>query len=154
VNISDTGVGIDSGLFTKFATKSTSGTGLGLFISKSIVEAHGGRIWGKNNYPEGKGATFGFSLALHQRFDNIIGVIVVVGFRLESLYHFLSFFRFRLSRNRHLENEELLVGFGKTRLKTIEEEYQDLSYFALASGSTGAGMIDHCFENRLRVFTS
>ncbi|HET7389661.1 MAG TPA: ATP-binding protein [Nitrososphaeraceae archaeon] len=52
-------------LFTKFVTKSTAGTGLGLFISKSIIEAHGGKIWGKNNYPEGKGATFGFSLPLH-----------------------------------------------------------------------------------------
>ena len=71
VSISDTGSGIDSEilpkLFTKFATKSTLGTGLGLFISKSIIDAHGGRIWGKNNYPEGKGATFGFSLPLHDR---------------------------------------------------------------------------------------
>ena len=65
----DTGPGIDSQilprLFTKFATKSTTGTGLGLFISKSIIDAHGGKIWGKNNYPEVKGATFGFSLPLH-----------------------------------------------------------------------------------------
>jgi signal transduction histidine kinase len=73
VSISDTGSGIDSEilpiLFTKFATKSTMGTGLGLFISKSIIDAHGGKIWGKNNYPEGKGATFGFSLPYHnQRF--------------------------------------------------------------------------------------
>src|SRR5919109_1292110 len=48
VNIKDTGVGIDSEilprLFTKFASKSFEGTGLGLFISKSIIEAHGGRI--------------------------------------------------------------------------------------------------------------
>jgi two-component system, OmpR family, sensor histidine kinase VicK len=68
VSISDTGPGIDSEilprLFMKFATKSSTGTGLGLFISKSIIEAHGGKIWGKNNYPEGKGATFGFSLPL------------------------------------------------------------------------------------------
>jgi two-component system, OmpR family, sensor histidine kinase VicK len=66
VNITDTGSGIDSEilprLFTKFATKSKTGTGLGLFISKSIIDAHGGKIWGKNNYPDGKGATFGFSL--------------------------------------------------------------------------------------------
>ena len=48
-------------LFTKFSTKSDSGTGLGLFISKSIVEAHGGRIWAENN-PDGNGATFSFSL--------------------------------------------------------------------------------------------
>jgi two-component system, OmpR family, sensor histidine kinase VicK len=71
VSINDTGSGIDSEilpkLFTKFATtptKSISGTGLGLFISKSIIEAHGGRIWGMNNYPSGKGATFGFSLPI------------------------------------------------------------------------------------------
>ncbi|HXX98574.1 MAG TPA: HAMP domain-containing sensor histidine kinase, partial [Candidatus Bathyarchaeia archaeon] len=68
VSISDTGSGIDSEilpkLFMKFATKSKMGTGLGLFISKSIIDAHGGKIWGKNNYPEGKGATFGFSLPL------------------------------------------------------------------------------------------
>jgi signal transduction histidine kinase len=51
-------------LFTKFATKSTTITGLGLYISNSIVEAHGGKIWGKNNYPKGQGATFGFSLPL------------------------------------------------------------------------------------------
>ena len=74
VSITDTGPGIDSEilprLFTKFATKSRTGTGLGLFISKSIIDAHGGKIWGKNNYPEGKGATFGFNLPLHnQRFD-------------------------------------------------------------------------------------
>jgi signal transduction histidine kinase len=70
VNITDTGSGIDPEisprLFSKFATKSTTGTGLGLFISKSIIEAHGGKIWGKNNYPKGKGATFGFSLPLPQ----------------------------------------------------------------------------------------
>ena len=69
VSITDTGPGIDSEilprLFTKFATKSTTGTGLGLFISKSIIEAHSGKIWGKNN-PR-KGATFGFSLPLHNQ---------------------------------------------------------------------------------------
>ena len=71
VSVSDNGPGIDSDilpkLFTKFATKSDTGTGLGLFISKSIIQAHGGRIWGKNNYPEGKGATFAFSLPRAQR---------------------------------------------------------------------------------------
>jgi signal transduction histidine kinase len=52
-------------LFSKFATNSQKGTGLGLYISKSIVEAHGGKIWAKNNEDE-KGATFGFSLPLNQ----------------------------------------------------------------------------------------
>ena len=52
-------------LFAKFATKShhqtLEGIGLGLFICKSIMEAHGGRIWADNN-KDGKGATFTFSL--------------------------------------------------------------------------------------------
>jgi len=65
ISVKDNGQGIDSDilpkLFTKFATKSFSGTGLGLYISKSIVEAHGGRIWAQNN-SDGKGATFSFSL--------------------------------------------------------------------------------------------
>ena len=71
VSVNDTGSGIDSEilpkLFTRFATTSTkskTSTGLGLFISKNIIETHGGRIWGKNNYPAGKGTTFGFSLPL------------------------------------------------------------------------------------------
>ena len=67
VNVKDTGQGIDIGilprLFTKFASKSYHGTGLGLFISKGIVEAHCGRIWAENN-PDGRGATFSFSLPI------------------------------------------------------------------------------------------
>ena len=65
VTISDTGSGIDSQviskLFSKFATTSFTGTGLGLYISKGIIEAHGGRIWAENN-SNGIGATFSFSL--------------------------------------------------------------------------------------------
>ena len=68
VKIKDTGSGIDEEilprLFSKFATKSDhKGTGLGLFISKSIVEAHGGRIWAENN-KDGRGATFAFSIPI------------------------------------------------------------------------------------------
>jgi signal transduction histidine kinase len=67
VSVKDNGRGIDPEilpkLFTKFATKSSSGTGLGLFISKSIIEAHGGKIWTENN-SDGKGATFSFSLPI------------------------------------------------------------------------------------------
>jgi signal transduction histidine kinase len=70
VSVKDTGEGIDHEilprLFSKFATKSYHGTGLGLFISKSIVQAHSGRIWAENN-TDGKGATFYFSLPLSNR---------------------------------------------------------------------------------------
>jgi two-component system, OmpR family, sensor histidine kinase VicK len=74
VKIKDTGSGIAPEiiprLFTKFATKSDEGTGLGLFISKAIVEAHGGRIWAENNEEGEKrtgGSTFTFSLALTKK---------------------------------------------------------------------------------------
>jgi signal transduction histidine kinase len=67
VSVKDSGEGIDSAimprLFTKFASKSFEGTGLGLYISKNIVEGHGGRIWAENN-SNGKGATFSFSLPI------------------------------------------------------------------------------------------
>lgn len=67
VSVKDTGTGIDpeilSDLFTKFRTKSSSGAGLGLFISKSIIEAHGGNIWAESN-STGNGATFTFALPL------------------------------------------------------------------------------------------
>ena len=73
VSIKDNGQGIDPEimpkLFTKFATKSEiGGTGLGLFISKSIVEAHGGKIWAENN-KDTKGATFSFNLPLANNND-------------------------------------------------------------------------------------
>jgi signal transduction histidine kinase len=69
VSVKDTGVGIDAelspNLFKKFTSKSFQGTGLGLFISKNIIEAHGGKIWAENN-PDGKGATFTFTLPIRE----------------------------------------------------------------------------------------
>ena len=68
ISVEDTGSGIDSEifpkLFTKFTSKSFSGTGLGLYISKSTIESHGGKIWAENNKDDKGGATFCFSLPL------------------------------------------------------------------------------------------
>jgi signal transduction histidine kinase len=73
VNVCDSGSGVDPEimpkLFTKFSSKSFSGTGLGLYICKNIIEAHGGGIWAENN-KDGKGATFSFTLPT----GNAIGV--------------------------------------------------------------------------------
>ena len=70
VSVRDTGLGIDPEilprLFSKFASKSENGTGLGLFISRSIIEAHGGKIWADNNGTE-RGATFTFCIPLGVR---------------------------------------------------------------------------------------
>jgi signal transduction histidine kinase len=67
VSVRDSGSGIAPeiypNLFTKFATKSEKGTGLGLFLAKNIVESHGGNIWAENN-SDGKGATFAFSIPI------------------------------------------------------------------------------------------
>jgi signal transduction histidine kinase len=63
VSIKDTGPGLSpaivSNLFSKFVSTDSGGTGLGLFVSRNIVEAHGGRIWAENN-ADRKGATFSF----------------------------------------------------------------------------------------------
>jgi signal transduction histidine kinase len=70
VSVKDTGAGIHPEilprLFSKFVTTSYKGTGLGLFICKSIIESHGGRIWAKNN-PDGKGAEFYLQLPTIKR---------------------------------------------------------------------------------------
>jgi two-component system, OmpR family, sensor histidine kinase VicK len=66
ISVKDMGPGIDpeisTKLFTKFASKSNIGIGLGLFISKAIIEAHGGKIWAENN--SDLGATFSFSIPM------------------------------------------------------------------------------------------
>jgi len=71
VTVRDTGEGIDPKiqprLFSKFATSSIQGTGLGLYISKSIVEAHGGSMWAENKRDRRGGATFYFSLPVIDR---------------------------------------------------------------------------------------
>jgi len=68
ISIKDGGTGIDPDiqdkLFSKFATKSDTGSGLGLYISKGIVEAHGGKMWAENNTDGKKGVTFSFSLPI------------------------------------------------------------------------------------------
>jgi signal transduction histidine kinase len=68
ITVKDRGIGIDMSinekLFSKFVTTSDGGTGLGLYVSKSLVEAHGGRIWAYNNDNE-HGATFCFTLPLN-----------------------------------------------------------------------------------------
>ncbi len=70
ISVEDTGSGIHPEifprLFCKFATKSDKGTGLGLYISKNIIDAHGGQIWAQNN-SSGSGATFFFSLPLGKK---------------------------------------------------------------------------------------
>ena len=76
IGVKDTGTGIESDilprLFSKFTTKSFSGIGLGLFICKSIVEAHGGKIWAENNNRHGeKGASFYFTLQTINRPQNV-----------------------------------------------------------------------------------
>lgn len=67
VSITDTGLGIDEKvrpkLFTKYATSSYNGTGLGLYICKNIIEAHDGKIWAKNNMNK-NGATFSFRIPI------------------------------------------------------------------------------------------
>jgi signal transduction histidine kinase len=77
ISIRDTGTGILEEiypkLFTKFATKSITGTGLGLYISKSIIEAHGGQIWAENNDKD-KGAKFSLKLPLIER-ENIREIV-------------------------------------------------------------------------------
>ncbi|MGH9983273.1 MAG: ATP-binding protein [Nitrososphaeraceae archaeon] len=71
VTVRDTGMGINPEilprLFSKFVTGSQKGTGLGLFISKSIIEAHRGRIWAKNNDLDGQGTIFCFTLPLETK---------------------------------------------------------------------------------------
>ncbi len=73
ISIKDTGIGISKEifprLFTKFATTSITGTGLGLYISKNIVEAHGGKIRAENN-TNGKGASFTLTLPLRKKENN------------------------------------------------------------------------------------
>ena len=72
ISIRDRGMGINPNvqekLFSKFVTTSETGSGLGLFISKGIVEAHGGKMWAENN-ADGKGATFAFSLPLSKEHE-------------------------------------------------------------------------------------
>jgi signal transduction histidine kinase len=78
--VEDKGIGIPDGLighvFDKFyrshrTSKSVGGTGLGLFISKTVIEAHGGQIWVKSK--EGEGTTFGFTVPTYDSIASSVG---------------------------------------------------------------------------------
>ena len=83
VKVKETGAGINPEilprLFSKFASKSFEGTGLGLFICKSIVEAHDGKIWAENNNnintQRERGGTFSFTLPTINRQQNVKVVV-------------------------------------------------------------------------------
>jgi signal transduction histidine kinase len=85
VYVKNTGAGIDAEilprLFSKFATKSFEGTGLGLFISKKIIESHDGKIWAEND-PDRKGAAFTFSLPLLINQERIIGFLFLISYQI------------------------------------------------------------------------
>jgi two-component system sensor kinase FixL len=70
VSIKDSGVGIPAQdmpkLFTHFFTSKPDGLGMGLSISRSIIEMHGGRLIAENN-PGGAGATFSFTIPVDKR---------------------------------------------------------------------------------------
>jgi len=72
ISVKDNGIGIDKDilplLFTKFASKLFQETGLGLYICKNIIEAHGGKIWAKNNKCQ-KGSTVSFSLPVENKYN-------------------------------------------------------------------------------------
>jgi signal transduction histidine kinase len=67
ISVNDTGVGLPPGkaeqIFESFFTTKPQGSGMGLAISRSIVESHGGRLWATPN--DGRGATFYFTLPAH-----------------------------------------------------------------------------------------
>ena len=93
VSVTDTGQGIDPEimprLFTKFATKSIVGTGLGLYISKRIIEAHGGKMWAENN-SDGIGATFSFTLPQitpQETIDTVSTMDIEEGRKKRSIYY-------------------------------------------------------------------
>lgn len=74
VSVTDNGKGIDPKiipiLFSKFVTKSDKGTGLGLYICKGIIEAHGGKIWAENMLEKQQGAKFCFSIPIQSNIDS------------------------------------------------------------------------------------
>ena len=93
ISVTDTGQGIDPEimprLFTKFATKSIVGTGLGLYISKRIIEDHGGKMWAENN-SDGIGATFSFTLPQitpQETIDTVSTMDIEEGRKKRSIYY-------------------------------------------------------------------
>lgn len=88
IQIRDMGQGVDSEvgerLFEKFVTKSEGGTGLGLYVTKKIVEAHGGKIWAGNNQ-DGPGSTFGFAIPRNANEEIYSTTEPVTNFRIGDL---------------------------------------------------------------------
>jgi signal transduction histidine kinase len=88
IQIRDMGQGVDSEigerLFEKFVTKSEGGTGLGLYVTKKIVEAHGGKIWATNNQ-DGAGSTFGFALPRNANQETYSTTEPVINLRIGDL---------------------------------------------------------------------
>ena len=84
VSVQDSGTGVDPEikprLFEKFASKSTNGTGLGLYLCKNIVEAHGGKIWFDDKSPK-NGAVFSFTIPLDDTVATSPGKQHAVGHR-------------------------------------------------------------------------
>ena len=88
VSVSDTGVGLPADkmdqIFNSFFTTKPAGTGMGLSISRSIIESHGGRLWASNN--NGRGAIFHFTLPIEARHLERCRRLEVIIHRLRRLH--------------------------------------------------------------------
>ena len=116
VSVTDTGQGIDPEimprLFTRFATKSIVGTGLGLYISKRIIEDHGGKMWAENN-SDGIGATFSFTLPLVIQQDHKESIVIYTAPTM------INDIKERRKKSYHDSSSSSYYNSHKTRMKQI-----------------------------------